>query len=35
LLLGLLVVGVAIRVAVDLVARPAELFTVVATELLK
>jgi uncharacterized membrane protein YfcA len=35
LLLGLLVVGVAIRVAVDLVARPGELFTVVATELLK
>jgi uncharacterized membrane protein YfcA len=29
MLLGLLVVGVAIRVAVDLVARPAELFTVV------
>ena len=34
LLLGLLIVGVAIRVAVDLVARPTELFTVVVTEAL-
>lgn len=32
LLLGLLVVGVAIRVAVNLIVRPAELFTVIATE---
>jgi len=35
LLLGLLVVGVAIRVAVDLVAHPAELFSVVAMESLR
>ncbi len=35
LLLGLLVVGVAIRVAVDLVAHPEELFSVVATESLR
>jgi uncharacterized membrane protein YfcA len=35
LLLGLLVVGVAIRVAVNLVAHPAELFSVVAMESLR
>ena len=35
LLLGLLVVGVAIRVAVDLVAHPEELFSVVAVESLR
>jgi uncharacterized membrane protein YfcA len=32
LLLGLLVVGVALRVAIDLVAAPQELFTVVGAE---
>jgi uncharacterized membrane protein YfcA len=35
LLLGLLVVGVAIRVAIDLVDAPRELFTVIATERLQ
>jgi uncharacterized membrane protein YfcA len=35
LLLGLLVVGVALRVAIDLVAVPRELFTVVGMEHLR
>jgi uncharacterized membrane protein YfcA len=35
LLLGLLVVGVALRVAIDLVAAPLELFTVVGAEHLR